>query len=265
MWPWYFSIEKQTVLLGSKGQMGGPRFTDHTRVLTGLGAARTAATRKSDSSVASPPVGYFSEEALTILASSKAAAQKAVREAKEKSTGVALVGPKEKIFHVHGHLFLGSQFGAVDQQCIRSLGIQHVVNCTAGSMKVENKFASEGVSYSNFELHDKIGENALPSIEKSYEVIAPLESSGKRVLVHCSAGLSRSATIVLGYLMKAKAMSMREAVEVATEGRGRMLQCNASFWSALLQWERKLTGKANAKPSFDFTDWIVEDFMRYGT
>lgn len=176
----------------------------------------------------------------------------------------ALVGPGEKIFHVLGGVFLGSEFGAVDETTVRGLGIKHIINCTAGSRKVENKFASEGIGYTNFELHDQIGERPRSSIDKACELIPALEAKGLRVLVHCSAGLSRSVTVILGYLMKVKRMSLKEAVEATTAGRGRKLMCNASFWSALLALEREMTGKPDAPPSFDFTDWAVQDLARLG-
>jgi protein-tyrosine phosphatase len=221
----------------------------------------------------------FTSEQRALLSASKAAAQeaggskpstekKSGGEGKEKehfaTAGTALVGPAEKIFHVCDHLFLASEFGATDSKVISAFKIGHIVNCTGGSRKVPNVFEGKGVAYTGYALHDQVGENASPSIAKGYELLSELHAKKTNVIVHCSAGLSRSVTVVLGYLMKAKKLSMKEAVALVEQGRGRKVMCNASFWAALLAHERKLSGKPGAPPTFDFSAWVVDDFTRMG-
>ncbi|KAK7895583.1 hypothetical protein WMY93_020908 [Mugilogobius chulae] len=64
------------------------------------------------------------------------------------------------------------------------------------------------------------------------------DSSG-RVLVHCQAGISRSATICLAYLMKRKRVRLDEAFEFVRRRRS-IISPNFSFMGQLLQFESQL-------------------------
>ena len=64
------------------------------------------------------------------------------------------------------------------------------------------------------------------------------DSSG-RVLVHCQAGISRSATICLAYLMKRKRLRLDEAFEFVRRRRS-IISPNFSFMGQLLQFESQV-------------------------
>ncbi len=49
------------------------------------------------------------------------------------------------------------------------------------------------------------------------QIIEQAGREGKRVLVHCRAGRSRSASIVISYLMKKKGMTLKEAYLLVKE------------------------------------------------
>lgn len=60
------------------------------------------------------------------------------------------------------------------------------------------------------------------------------------VLVHCKAGVSRSATIVASYLMNAMKLSASEAVSLLKEKR-RIVYPNKGFMKQLRAYDRELT------------------------
>lgn len=64
------------------------------------------------------------------------------------------------------------------------------------------------------------------------------DASG-RVLIHCQAGISRSATICLAYLMKRKRVRLDEAFEFVRRRRS-IISPNFSFMGQLLQFESQL-------------------------
>ena len=43
------------------------------------------------------------------------------------------------------------------------------------------------------------------------------------ILVHCSAGLSRSASMIVAWLMIEQKLSLKEAIEFIVEKRGRLI------------------------------------------
>uniref|UniRef100_A0A3B3QP52 protein-tyrosine-phosphatase n=1 Tax=Paramormyrops kingsleyae TaxID=1676925 RepID=A0A3B3QP52_9TELE len=62
---------------------------------------------------------------------------------------------------------------------------------------------------------------------------------GRGVLVHCQAGVSRSATIVIAYLMKHTRMTMMDAYKYV-RGRRPVVSPNLNFMGQLLEFERDL-------------------------
>jgi protein-tyrosine phosphatase len=57
------------------------------------------------------------------------------------------------------------------------------------------------VQYLRLPLRDSESQPLLPSLRAAVRFIATALSAGKPVLVHCSAGVSRSVAVVVGYLM----------------------------------------------------------------
>lgn len=62
---------------------------------------------------------------------------------------------------------------------------------------------------------------------------------GRGVLVHCQAGVSRSATIVIAYLMKHTLMTMTDAYKYVRSRRP-VVSPNLNFMGQLLEFERDL-------------------------
>ncbi len=66
-----------------------------------------------------------------------------------------------------------------------------------------------------------------------------IKDSNGRVLVHCQAGISRSATICLAYLMKKKRVRLEEAFDFVKQRRS-IISPNFSFMGQLLQFESQV-------------------------
>ncbi|KAK1941876.1 putative rhodanese domain-containing dual specificity protein phosphatase [Phytophthora citrophthora] len=139
-------------------------------------------------------------------------------------------------------LFLGNMWQAQCKQVIQHLGITHVVNATR---KVENVFAEDGVKYFNAKLADKPEENIAQYFNAAYEFISQAQrstaSDGKpcRVLVHCTQGISRSATLVILFVMRAYHWSLAQAYNFVRSGRGVVVP-NEGFLRALMKEERRI-------------------------
>uniref|UniRef100_W5NNP8 Zgc:153044 n=1 Tax=Lepisosteus oculatus TaxID=7918 RepID=W5NNP8_LEPOC len=67
-----------------------------------------------------------------------------------------------------------------------------------------------------------------------------------RTLVHCNAGVSRSAALCLAYLMKHRSMTLREA-HTWVRTRRPIVRPNRGFWKQLISYEHKLYGSTTVK------------------
>lgn len=128
------------------------------------------------------------------------------------------------------------------QQVVQHLGITHVVNAT---LDIGNVFEQDGIKYFNVKLPDKPEANVARFFDAAFEFIAKAERSttkdGKpcRVLVHCTQGISRSATLVILYVMRAYHWSLAQAFNFTRSGRGVVVP-NEGFLRALMREERRL-------------------------
>ncbi|MBM3269825.1 MAG: dual specificity protein phosphatase family protein [Candidatus Sericytochromatia bacterium] len=94
-------------------------------------------------------------------------------------------------------------------------GITHVVNLYLGHPD-DSYFGGSDVSLHYFGIFD--GENdpdlARANINGAIEAVrgALAAAPHHKVYVHCAAGISRSAAVVVGYLMRSEELSMAEAL-----------------------------------------------------
>lgn len=78
----------------------------------------------------------------------------------------------------------------------------------------------------------------------SNSLIDEARKNKTRVLIHCRVGVSRSATIVIAYLMAHYNLSLVDAYLMVRARRlSVIIQPNLLFMYELLQWEQRLRGR----------------------
>lgn len=186
---------------------------------------------------------------------------------------------EEQIFRVCRRVFVGSEYAAADVGLLRGLGISRVMNITSGARTVPNfgeRVAGWDVEYTSYPLQDRIGFPVASIVEAMDDAVARLDAwdaEDRAVLVHCSAGLCRSASIIMAWLMRRASsprLTLAEAVEAYTEARGRPPAPSPSYWSALVSEERSAAREAGVPdastrpPTFDFTESVCGDLSIEG-
>lgn len=122
------------------------------------------------------------------------------------------------VSQVTSNLYLGSyEEGALMIQSLRNIGITHIL--TMGH-KMPRGFPEE-FSYKVIEFEDSPDVDISVYFDDAYDFICKAFASSKsnKVLVHCWAGISRSATTVMMYLMKSMSMTYVEAYEHVRKAR----------------------------------------------
>lgn len=75
-----------------------------------------------------------------------------------------------------------------------------------------------------------------------YIFVENVRSSGGKVLVHCLAGISRSPTICIAYLMYSQNLSLDQAYDLVKQRR-RLISPNLNFMRQLFEYERILIAR----------------------
>jgi len=97
-------------------------------------------------------------------------------------------------------LFISDDIAARDKSLLLKNKITHVLNIT---VNIPNKYENEFV-YMKLNIFDFENQNISQYFEEVYEFIdkALTENENNAVLCHCNAGISRSASFIIAYLMK---------------------------------------------------------------
>ncbi|VDO05842.1 unnamed protein product [Rodentolepis nana] len=143
-----------------------------------------------------------------------------------------------QIARINDHLYLCS-LQALTSKRLHQKGITQVISVMPETIpseiiaQVERhiQIPVDDIDYSNLRSHfDEVGER-----------IAREARRGGKTAVHCMAGISRSATIVLAYLMKYQRLNLAEAYNRVMSIRP-CIQPNLGFWRQLIAYEESLYG-----------------------
>ncbi|KAM9807986.1 dual specificity protein phosphatase 8 [Neosynchiropus ocellatus] len=145
---------------------------------------------------------------------------------------VANIGPTR----ILPHLYLGSQKDVLNKDLMAQNGITYVLNASNTCPKPD--FISES-HFMRIPVNDNYCEKLLPWLEKTNEFIDKAKVSNCRVIVHCLAGISRSATIAIAYIMKTMGLSSDDAYRFVKDRRP-SISPNFNFLGQLLEFEKDL-------------------------
>jgi len=115
--------------------------------------------------------------------------------------------------HIIDNIYLGSAFNAASYYKLVELDIKIVINVT----KEISHYYPDDFVYINYNLYDNNADSISEYLEVAYKEIEKFKS--KNILIHCYMGASRSATIVLYYLMKKYKMTHENAINFIKEKR----------------------------------------------
>ena len=138
-------------------------------------------------------------------------------------------------------LFLGNMTHAVTKQILLNLKITHIINMTpqftAQKFDVDKDL---NIKYLQCPIYDNETVVINTYFEKAINFINNAlneKDKDNKVLVHCQAGVSRSSTIIIAYLMKMQNMKFEDAYKY-TLARREIIEPNNGFVKQLKLWQR---------------------------
>jgi len=130
-------------------------------------------------------------------------------------------------------LYLGSIDATQEKELLTEKNITHILTVAKGT---QPKFP-EDFKYLTISVIDSPSQNLIKYFDECFQFIDSARNSGNAILVHCMAGISRSATVVIAYLMSRKQLTFFEAAAIVKSGR-KIISPNEGFTKQLLMFER---------------------------
>lgn len=139
-----------------------------------------------------------------------------------------ILGQMDAASEVFEYLYLGSEWNASNLEELQRNGIGQILNVTR---EIDNFFPGL-FDYLNVRVYDEDGTELLRHWDKTFKFIEKAKKNGSKVLVHCKMGVSRSASVVVAYAMKAYNWNLQHALEFVKNKRG-CIKPNTGFMKQL--------------------------------
>ena len=171
-----------------------------------------------------------------------------------KTFDTAVMTEYEPPTQILSYLFLGPGTCSQDKKWLEDNNIGGIINVTR---TIPCTFP-EDYEYLQIKIADIWNQDLLGHLDLSYEFIERIKISGKSVLIHCAAGISRSSAVTVAYLMninmdlieessrnketvpKDAPLNILDRALLFVEGK-RHIDINLDFMGQLLMYHKILT------------------------
>uniref|UniRef100_A0ACD5VF63 Uncharacterized protein n=1 Tax=Avena sativa TaxID=4498 RepID=A0ACD5VF63_AVESA len=139
-------------------------------------------------------------------------------------------------------MYIGGALAARSTYTLQHLGITHVLCLCANEIGQSESQKPCLFDYRNFSINDDENADISDVFQDASDFIDFVEHLRGKVLVHCFEGKSRSATVVLAYLMLRKNCTLAEAWNMLKKVH-RRAHPNDGFAKVLLDLDKRLHGR----------------------
>ncbi|EFO82253.1 hypothetical protein CRE_00213 [Caenorhabditis remanei] len=144
------------------------------------------------------------------------------------------------ITQVRPHLFLAG-YGCITPSLLKQYNITHAVDCT--NLKTK---PIPGLD----KIEVPVDDNTLAKITQYFEPVVKFvedaKQQGHNTVIYCAAGVSRSATLTIVYLMVTENLSLEEAYLDVNKVRP-IISPNIGFWRQMIDYEKSRSGNATVE------------------
>jgi len=138
------------------------------------------------------------------------------------------------------YLYLTSYFVANNEQELANNNIYNILAVISTDVKRKN--TPQHITYMHLPLDDTGSADIKSLFSISNDFIDNSRKQKKNVVVHCMAGVSRSPSIIMAYLIAKEGFSLPQAFEHIRKRR-EIIQPNYGFMRQLMEYEQQLTGR----------------------
>ncbi|XP_057326278.1 dual specificity protein phosphatase MPK-4 [Microplitis mediator] len=137
---------------------------------------------------------------------------------------------------IEANLYLGNLTAATDIKWLKDTKITHILTVDSCPLPRQIELLPN-INLKFIKITDMPREDILTFFEDTYNFIDNALQDDKKILVHCYFGVSRSATLVIAYIMKKYKMTYEDAYELVKSKR-RFVGPNPGFIAQLKLYEK---------------------------
>lgn len=160
---------------------------------------------------------------------------------------LSIMKSDDKPVEIIDNIYIGSFAAAQNKEVLKNENITHILN--AASI-VKNFYPEEFIYLKIENLLDSPESDIKQYFDKSIEFIKDCLAKGGKVLVHCHAGISRSSTLIISYMIKEKEFNFEDAL-VFCKNKREKINPNEGFRKQLKQFEETI--RSFKKSSIEIT------------
>ena len=153
----------------------------------------------------------------------------------EMFSAMKMLKEDTKPIELINNLFIGSIGAASNLKILEENKITHILIVGQGI----KKYFPDKFTYIQFNILDTEIQNIKQYFDPANEFINNAINNKGKVLVHCHAGISRSGTICIAYIMKYKKMKFDDALKFVRQKRPK-ISPNKGFIEQLRNYEKEL-------------------------
>jgi len=176
------------------------------------------------------PPGFYKT-----LATGKSSKPLAVSNFTESVTQPLQSNPSRQINKITDELYICGK-AALNPSLLQSLGITLIVNA---AKEVDSEFI-DAIEYIKINVYDSPKTDLRKYFHRVSDLIKLVQKQGGKTLIHCYAGISRSATLCIAYLMKHKHKTLDQAYRHVKNSRSN-IKPNDGFMTQLKEFESELS------------------------
>ncbi|KAG5684206.1 hypothetical protein PVAND_013445 [Polypedilum vanderplanki] len=153
---------------------------------------------------------------------------------------LVILGQMDAPTEIFDHVYLGSEWNASNLEELQRNGVGHILNVTR---EIDNFFPGM-FDYFNVRVYDDEKTDLLKHWDNTFKYISRARREGSKVLVHCKMGISRSASVVIAYAMKAYNWDFCKAIQHVKDKRS-CIKPNKNFLAQLETYQGILDAMKN--------------------
>ena len=121
------------------------------------------------------------------------------------------------------NLWLGNFVSSSDEKFLINKNIKLIVNLSKDLKFIEKNEEIKNIQFFRIPIHDNLSKESdnglIEYFDNAYKIIDKHLENNEGVLIHCKAGMQRSATLVALYLMKKMNIKFSEAKKIIVSKR----------------------------------------------